>query len=75
MVKENLVSGDSTGEVCVWDIQFGTLVKTFNQLKADVLALTCSGDNLYASGVDSRVINLQLNGETEDWILSSIYRG
>ena len=37
--SEYLVSGDSKGEVCIWDAQFGTLVKCFKHLQADILAL------------------------------------
>lgn len=75
IVAGHLISGDSTGEVCIWDLQFGTLTKTFNQLKADILSLASHEENVYASGVDSRVINLQLNTEDGEWLLSSIYRG
>ena len=72
-----MISGDSKGEVCIWDQNFGTLVKTFNQLQSDILALELSPQNesIYASGVDSRVINIQFNSQSEDWMLSSIYRG
>ena len=30
--KGYLISGDSTGEVCIWDEAFGTLFKKFGQL-------------------------------------------
>lgn len=69
------------GEVTIWDLKFGTLIKSFNHLKADILALAVNAkyDTVYATGVDSRVISmtLQTDSETgrEEWVLSSIYRG
>lgn len=79
--NEAIVSGDSKGEVCIWDINFGTLTKCIKFLKADILALEVSNklNSIYATGVDSRVINITLNQDPEtgfsDWILSSIFRG
>ena len=59
---EYLISGDSLGEVSIWDLEFGTLIKTFNHLKADILTLEVNlkHDTIYASGVDSRVISISL---------------
>lgn len=76
-----LISGDSQGEVCIWDSKFGTLVKSFNHLKADILALEVNHklQTIYATGVDSRVVSISLLEDIEtsnkDWVLSSIYRG
>ena len=57
-----LISGDSLGEVTVWDAVHGTQLQTFNQLKADIFALEVNTVNsiVYASGADSRVLALQL---------------
>lgn len=37
--QEFLISGDSLGEVSIWDSEYGTLIKTFNQLKGDILSI------------------------------------
>ncbi len=57
-----LVSGDSQGNICFWDLKFGTLVKKINHLKQDILSIeTCDETmSVYASGVDSNVIHIQL---------------
>lgn len=58
--NDYLISGDSVGEVVIWDANHGTQLYTFNQLKADVLTLESNTTHglVYASGVDSRVLAL-----------------
>jgi U3 small nucleolar RNA-associated protein 4 len=53
-----IVSGDSEGAVQFWDGQFGSQLHRFTQLRADVLALAASpdGESVFASGVDSQVV-------------------
>ena len=53
-----LVSGDSNGDVIIWDKMNGNAVKVFSDFKGDVLTLAVNNDQktIYASGVDSRVI-------------------
>lgn len=67
------------GDVTVWDSQFGTLVKRFNNLKGDINALEVNEDfgAVYASGVDSRVAVIQLkeNKDSQEWVFASIFRG
>ena len=52
-----LFSGDSRGCVIVWEKRHATALKEFRSLDADVLALALSpsGEVLYATGVDSRI--------------------
>lgn len=56
-------------------------MKSFNHLKADILALEVNHklQTIYATGVDSRVVSISLLEDVEtsnkDWVLSSIYRG
>lgn len=52
-----IVSGDSGGNVQIWDAGHGTLITGFRQHKADVLALAASpgGDTLFASGADPQI--------------------
>lgn len=56
-----VVSGDSNGDVILWDKKSGNSLKTFSELKGDVLALAINQDQkiIYASGVDSKVICLR----------------
>ena len=76
MFKGYLVTGDSQGELCVWDEKFGTMVKCFKNLQADILTVAVNENfnSVYASGVDSRVLNVMYLQDTEDWVVSSIYR-
>ena len=55
-----LISGDSLGNICFWDLKFGTLIKKINQLKQDILSIEICDDTMsvYASGVDSNVIHI-----------------
>ena len=77
LYSDYLVSGDSQGDVCIWDAKFGTLIKKFSHLKGDINALEVSKAHraIYASGADSRVVSLQLEEEKEEWVFASITRG
>lgn len=76
-----LVSGDSKGEVSIWQTKFGTLAQTFKNLKGDIFALEFSGHNqaLYATGVDSRVLSIQTQRDPRSnqiaWKVTSMFRG
>ena len=58
-----IVSGDSLGHVQFWDGKTGTLLHSFeqNDKKADILALAVTPDEcqVFASGIDSRVICIE----------------
>ncbi len=58
LFKDFLISGDSKGEVTIWDAQFGTLIKNFNNLQGDINTIEVNTEfsTVYASGVDSRVL-------------------
>ena len=49
-----MVTGDSAGNVQLWDAQLGTRAAAFRVHAADVLALAASpeGDAVFAAGVD-----------------------
>lgn len=53
-----VVTGDSNGDVIIWDKKSGNSLKVFSELKGDVLAIAVNQDQktIYASGVDSKVI-------------------
>jgi len=61
MSDSTVVSGDSRGQVQLWDGTAGVLMVTFRQHSADVLALVVSpGErDIFASGVDGKVVCLQ----------------
>ena len=61
MADSTVVSGDSRGQVQLWDGATGVLMDTFRQHSADVLALVVSpgGRHIFASGVDGKVVCLQ----------------
>ena len=76
-----LVSGDSMGHVQFWDGHAGTFLQTFehNTSNADVLDLALNLDQtkVMASGVDSRVICIELDQastKANRWVLSNQQR-
>ena len=63
-----LVSGDSLGKVHFWNGSQGTLQTSFHIHQADVLALATDGrGRLFASGIDSKVIQLERLGGSK-WV-------
>lgn len=64
--NEFLFSGDSKGNLKIWDIKYGTLVKSFNQLKADIntIAVNKVHGIVYATGTDSRILSVKFNPQT-----------
>ncbi len=56
-----VVSGDNRGHVQVWDGETGVLIVTIRQHSSEILALASSPDEsqIFASGVDNRVICIQ----------------
>ena len=72
-----LFSGDSEGSVKIWDPEHGTLVKHFKDLKADInsMAVNHKYGIVYATGVDSRILSMQFNTETEQWVSLGLFRG
>lgn len=56
-----LVSGDSQGDLTIWDAEFGTILKQFKNLKGDINAIEVNQqfNTIYASGADSRVVVIQ----------------
>lgn len=56
-----MITGDSRGQVQVWDGAAGVLMDSFHQHTADVLTLAvrADGNAVFAAGVDGKVICLQ----------------
>ena len=57
-----LVSGDSLGNVLIWDSKSCTLIQGIKAHKADVLCLVANeeGDRIYSSGIDRMIIQIGL---------------
>lgn len=53
-----IITGDSWGRTCFWDMRTATLTSTFKVHAADVLAVCLSADEskVYAAGVDPAVV-------------------
>ena len=80
----SLVSGDSLGNIQIWNGSTGTLEQSFvqNDSRADVLSLDVLHDEykIFASGVHSRVVCIERGplvkgiAEKRRWILTSAQR-
>ncbi|CDW74499.1 u3 small nucleolar rnaassociated protein [Stylonychia lemnae] len=80
LFRNHLLSGDSQGHLSVWDAEFGTLQKTFDNLKGDINTIEVNEDYqcVYASGIDSRLLVIKLKDSAnaeQSWVFASIYRG
>lgn len=66
----NIISGDSTGEVRIWDGKTYTLVQRIKGHKQDVLSLATSvdGSMIFSGGMDRRtVVYKQIGGSKSRW--------
>lgn len=66
----NIVSGDSTGQVCIWDGKTYTQSQRIQSHKQDVLSLTTSvdGTTIMSGGMDRRTILYKQNpGAGQRW--------
>ncbi|VDO06449.1 unnamed protein product [Rodentolepis nana] len=61
-VGNSLFSGDSKGNVSVWDVDIGVMASTFKTHTVDVLALAASSDQstVFATGVDPTIRRFDL---------------
>lgn len=81
--KQNqIISGDSTGSLKIWDLKYFTLLQSFDSHKADILSLTCDLDQekIFSAGVDRKIINFNLianpnSNNKKQWVnsLSKLY--
>lgn len=60
--RNSLFSGDSKGNVSVWDVDIGVMASTFKTHTVDVLALAASTDQntVFATGVDPTIRRFDL---------------
>ncbi|KAF5001658.1 hypothetical protein FGRMN_964 [Fusarium graminum] len=66
----NIVSGDSTGQVCIWDGKTYTQTQRMQSHKQDVLSLAISADgtSVLSGGMDRRtILYKQNNGAGSRW--------
>lgn len=60
--KKQIVSGDSTGSVKIWDLELHTLLQTFDVHDADVLCLSVdhTEESFFSAGVDRKIHQFNL---------------
>ncbi|KAF4984770.1 hypothetical protein FZEAL_131 [Fusarium zealandicum] len=66
----NIISGDSTGQVCIWDGKTYTQTQRMQSHKQDVLSLATSADgsSIFSGGMDRRTILYKQNtGAGQRW--------
>ena len=65
-----IVSADSCGRVQLWSDAHGTLVQSFEEHAADVLALSTgpNKDVIFSTGIDQRVVCLRKLRQTGHWV-------
>ena len=65
-----IVSADSCGKVQFWSDEQGTLVQSFQEHAADVLAIVAGSnkDVIFSTGIDQKVVCLRKLKQTGDWI-------
>nr|CDS27450.1 Cirhin [Hymenolepis microstoma] len=78
-VGNSLFSGDSKGNVSVWDVDIGVMVSTFKTHTVDVLALAASSDQsmVFATGVDPTIrrFDLCITERNTQWQPSGFIKG
>lgn len=73
--RKQIISGDSTGSVKVWDLNTYTLLQSFNNHEADVLCITndATEEKVFTAGVDRKIHQYNLvnaNSNKSKWIHS-----
>ncbi|KAF7554498.1 hypothetical protein G7046_g6793 [Stylonectria norvegica] len=65
----NVVSGDSTGQICIWDGKTYTQIQRIQSHKQDVLSLATSADgtSILSGGMDRRTILYKQNTSNGRW--------
>lgn len=74
-----VISGDSRGNLQVWDGEIGVLNISIHQHEAEILAITSSVNEtqIFASGADSRVTCIQSTTRDDglsEWVYSTAHR-
>ncbi|SCU98546.1 LAFA_0G18668g1_1 [Lachancea sp. 'fantastica'] len=76
--KDQIVSGDSTGAVKFWDLQYATLTQSFKSHEADVLCLATDESNtkVFSAGVDRKIYQYNFaaanaSKNNSKWVIAS----
>ncbi|KAL6949978.1 hypothetical protein ACO0QE_000647 [Hanseniaspora vineae] len=66
-LKDQIVTGDSTGAVKFWDFKYATLIQSFKTHSADVLCLTTNASNnsVFSAGVDRKIYHMKLETKSK----------
>ncbi|KAI2620512.1 WD40 repeat-like protein [Hypoxylon sp. NC1633] len=69
LAGRDIVSGDSTGQVCIWDGKTYTQAQRLQTHKQDVLSLTTSADGstIVSGGMDRRTVLYRRTGPSSRW--------
>ncbi|OMJ92885.1 hypothetical protein SteCoe_4217 [Stentor coeruleus] len=68
-----LISGESSGMLSFWNDSRGTLKQQVKTHEADILCLFSTEEEVYASGVDSKVVRCSLHNN--EWLITGKARG
>lgn len=71
--KNQIVSGDSTGSLKIWDFQYATLLQSFKPHDADILCLTTNASNntIFSGSVDRKIYQFTYNSNSKKWVINS----
>ena len=71
--EQGIFSGEGNGSLCFWDTTKGILQQKLKTHEGDILCLCEKEGEIYASGVDSKVVRCSANGN--EWIITGKARG
>lgn len=71
--KNQIVSGDSTGSLKIWDFQYATLLQSFKPHDADILCLTTNANNttIFSGSVDRKIYQFTYNPNSKKWTINA----
>jgi hypothetical protein len=72
-ISDFLVSGEGSGMLSFWQHSRGVLKQQHKTHEADILTTWVQGDEVFASGVDSKVVRCKMAGN--DWVVNGRAKG
>ncbi|SSD58704.1 related to U3 small nucleolar RNA-associated protein 4 [Saccharomycodes ludwigii] len=76
-LRDQIVTGDSTGSVKIWDFKFATLKQSFKPHDVDVLCLATDATNtrIFSAGIDRKIYNFTYEQQNfknvSNWTIST----
>ena len=69
-IESYIISADSNGTVIIWNDSFGTVLQSFKEHGADVLALAIGSKDstIYSSGIDQKIVCFKKLTDSHEWI-------